>query len=83
MRLLLFVARMRFVLHVCVVFMCVLLSACLSVCLYLYACLRVLAYAFAFACCKLAFHITRVYNTCVACFRVAGSFVYACLLVFV
>ena len=44
--------------------------------------LRVLAYAFAFVCCKLAFHITRVYSECVAWFRVVGSFACACLLVF-
>ena len=82
MRLLLFVAILSFGFHVCVDFMCVLLSA---FCLFAYICmlvLRVLAYAFAFVCCKLAFHITRVYIACVAWFRVVGSFACACLLVF-
>ena len=59
MRLLMYVARLRFESHMCMdctadvsLFFC-LVCACTLI-------LRVIVCAFAFACCKVAFHITRV-----------------------
>ena len=59
MRLLLFIARVRFMLHVRVVLMCVVLSDGLFVRVCILD-LRVIVYTFAFVCCSVAFPITRV-----------------------
>ena len=56
------VARVRFTLHAQVDCMCV---RCSCFCLLDSACMfgfRVIVFAFAFVCCKVAFHITRVYR---------------------
>ena len=76
-----FVARLRFMLHVRVVLMCVVLSDVLIV----RACildLRVIVYTFAFVRCKVAFPMTRVcrLQVCVW-FVVFGLLVCACMIV--
>ena len=77
MRLPLCVAMMRFILHVhvdCIIDRCS--CSCLLVCARRLG-FRLIVYAFAFVCCKVAFHITRVSFAFVF---FGGLFVCACML---
>ena len=81
MRLPLFVAGLRLILHVRVDCMCVLFSCVLFLCACMFE-FRVTRHAFACVCCDVVFHITRAcILRVVVCFRVFGLIVYDCMLV--
>ena len=66
-----YVARLRFILHVCVDCMCVCVRALGLVVCECMVVLCAIVYAIAFVCCKVVFHITRVFRS-----RVCFAFVF-------